>query len=87
MSNVLHLFMTDLKFPSCTAPYLHGGEVADVVELEDHLHITFGEALVAPAHVVVTGPSSVHVAVEEVVQTPAAVGQLAEAPGQSAGSR
>lgn len=65
------------------APYLHRGEVANVVELEDHLHVTFGEALVAPAHVVVTRPSSVHMTVEEVVQTPAAVRQLAEALRQS----
>lgn len=65
------------------APYLHRGEVANVVELEDHLHVTFGEALVAPAHVVVTRPSAVHVTVEEVVQTPAAVRQLAEALRQS----
>lgn len=55
-----------------------------MVELEDHLHVTFGEALVAPAYVVVTRPSAVHVTVEEVVQTPAAVRQLAEALRQSA---
>lgn len=55
-----------------------------MIELEDHLHVTFGEALVAPAHVVVTRPSSVHVTVEEVVQTPAAIRQLAEALCQSA---
>lgn len=55
-----------------------------MVELEDHLHVAFGEALVAPAYVVVTWPSSIHVTVKEVIHTPAAVRQLAEALRQSA---
>lgn len=56
-----------------------------MVELEDHLHVTFGEALVAPAHVVVPRPHAVCVAVEKVVQTPGAVCQLAEALCQPSG--
>lgn len=54
-----------------------------MVKLKDHLHVTFGEALVVPAHVVVPGPHAVYVAVEEIIQTPGAVCQLAEALCQS----
>lgn len=66
-------------------PYLHGCEVSDVVKLKDHLHVTFREALVAPAHIVVPGPHAVHVAVDKIIQTPGAVRQLAEALFQSRG--
>ncbi len=50
-----------------------------MVELKDHLHVTFREALVAPAHIVVPRPHAVYVTVEEVIQTPGAVRQLAKA--------
>lgn len=63
--------------------YLHGSEVSDAVKLKDHLHITLGEALVIPAHVVVARPHAVYVAVEEIIQTPGAICQLAEALCQS----
>ena len=56
-----------------------------MVELKDHLHVTFGEALVVPAHVVVPGPHAVDVTVEKVVQTQGAICQLAEAFCQSGG--
>jgi len=69
----------------CPAPtsYLHGSEVSDVVKLKDHLHVTFGQALVVPAHVVVARPHAVYVAVEEIVHTPGTICQLAEALRQS----
>lgn len=56
-----------------------------MVELKDHLHVTFREGLVVPAHIVVPGPHAVYVAVEEIVQTPSAICQLAEALRQSGG--
>lgn len=73
-----------MNFPP-KAAHLHGGEVSNVVKLKDRLHVTFGEALVAPAHVVVARPHAVYVAVEEIIQTPGAVRQLAEALCQSGG--
>lgn len=71
--------------PAAPTPYLHGSEVSDVVKLKDHLHVTFGEALVAPAHVVVPWPHAVYVAVEKIIQTPGAICQLAEALCQPSG--
>lgn len=66
-------------------PYLHGGEVANMVKLKDCLHITFGKALVVPAHIVISWPHAVDVAVEKIIQTPGAICQLTEALCQSGG--
>lgn len=71
--------------PPVPTPYLHGGEISDVVKLKDHLHVTFGEALVAPAHIVVPWPHAVYVTVEKIIQTPGSIRQLAEALCQSSG--
>lgn len=54
-----------------------------MVKLKDHLHVTFREALVAPAHIVVPWPHAVYVAVDKIIQTPGAIRQLAEALCQS----
>lgn len=67
--------------------YLHGCEVPDVVELKHNLHVAFGKALVAPAHVVVPGPHAVHVTVEEVIQTCGSIRQLAKAFCQPSGGQ
>lgn len=56
-----------------------------MVKLKNHLHVTFGEALVVPAHVVVPWPHGIYVAVEKIIQTPGAIRQLAEALCQSSG--
>lgn len=71
--------------PPPTTPYLHGSEVSDVVKLKDHLHVTFREGFVAPAHVVVPWPHAVYVVVEKIIQTPGAIRQLAKAFCQSSG--
>lgn len=49
-----------------------------MVELKDHLHVTSGEAPVVPSYIVIARPKVVAVAVEKVVQTPGAIGQLAK---------
>lgn len=56
-----------------------------MVEVKDDLHVTFREALVVPTHKVVTGPHAVRLGVEEIVLTPRAICQLAEAFRQSEG--
>lgn len=67
-----------LKIPPAPTSYLHGREVSHMVELKDHLHVTSGEAPVVPPYIVIARPKVVAVAVEKVVQTPGAIGQLAE---------
>lgn len=67
-----------LKIPPALTSYLHGREVSHMVELKDHLHVTSGEAPVVPPYIVIARPKVVAVAVEKVVQTPGAIGQLAE---------
>lgn len=58
-----------------------------MVELIGHLHVTFGEALVVPAHVVIPWPHAVDLAVEEIIQTPGAICQLAKALRKSGGGK
>lgn len=54
-----------------------------MVKLKYHLHITFREAPVVPAHIVVPWPHAVDLAVEKIIQTPGAICQLAKALCQS----
>lgn len=58
-----------------------------MIKLKDHLHVAFGKALVAPAHIVIPGPRAVHVTVEEIIQTCGSIRQLAKAFCQSGGGK
>lgn len=58
--------------------YLHSGEVACSVELEHDLYISTGEAVVGPAHIVITRPHIVDMTAREIIQTTHTIGQLAQ---------
>lgn len=57
-----------------------------MVKVKYHLHVTLRETPVVPSHIVVPWPHAVRMAVQEVIQTPGAVCQLAKAFGQSKGA-
>lgn len=60
-------------------PHLHGGEVSRSVKLEHDLHISTGETLIVPAHIVVPRQHVVDVTVCEIVQTTHSISQLTQA--------
>lgn len=58
--------------------HLHGGEVSCAVKLKHDFHKSTGEALVAPANVVVPGPHIVDVTLCEIIQATHSISQLAQ---------
>lgn len=58
--------------------YLHGLEGPEPVKLKLHLHIAAGEAVVAPAHIVIAWPYPQFLALPKVIQPHHTICQLAQ---------
>lgn len=62
---------------------LHWGEVSHTVKFKGHLHISSRETGIGPAHIIISWPHTINLALSEVIQAPSPISQLTKTLSQT----